>query len=346
MTKPLAPALRSKIVRYILLQWRPDLIAAEVHCHVATVYRIYESLFIYKTPFKPQIRPKGRPRKLCLAAEDSLIQYIEERPWAQQKEMIWFLWEEWGVSTTQQTISNVLKRRRINGKKAQRLGSRRNDELRLQWIADLLGVTAEQLVFVDETLFNETTGWRHRAYAPIGQPARYHADRTRGRSWSVLPAYTIDGYLPCTGIREGWFNGEAFHRWISDELLPHCNAFPGPRSIIVMDNVSSHCNQRIEDVITGFGCQIRYLPPYSPDFNPIELSFSVLKAWVRRFFDDLWPLFKGSFGDFLRYAVARSRCDRFAREHFKHSAGGYIFEADIQALQREIEEGSVQIDFE
>ena len=75
------------------------------------------------------------------------------------------------------------------------------------------------------------------------------------------------------------------------------------------------------------------------------VSFSVLKAWVRRFYDDLWPLFEGSFGDFLRYAVARSRCDRFAREHFKHSAGGYIFEADIQALQRRIEEGNIQIDF-
>ena len=217
----------------------------------------------------------------------------------------------------------------MSGKKGQRLGSRRNDELRLQWIADLLGLTAEQLVFVDETLFNESTGWRHRAYAPVGQPARYHADRTRGRSWSVLPAYTVDGYLPYTGIREGWFNGEAFFRWISDELLPLCSPFPAHRSVIIMDNVSSHCNARIEEVIRSFGCEIRYLPPYSPDFNPIELSFSVLKAWVRRFYVHLWPLFEGSFGDFLRYAVARSRCDQFARKHFKHSAGGYIFEADI-----------------
>ncbi len=90
------------------------------------------------------------------------------------------------------------------------MGIRQNDELRLNWVADLLQLTAEQLVFVDETLFNETTGWRHQAYAPVGEPARYQASRKRGHSWSVLPAYTIDGYLPCTGIREGWFNGEAF----------------------------------------------------------------------------------------------------------------------------------------
>lgn len=49
----------------------------------------------------------------------------------------------------------------------------------------MLDVTAEQLVYVDESMFNQMTGWRHRAYAPIGDAARYHADRTRGRSWAA-----------------------------------------------------------------------------------------------------------------------------------------------------------------
>ena len=70
---------------------------------------------------------------------------------------------------------------------------------------------------------------------------------------------------------------------------------------------------------------MRYLPPYSPTFNLIELSFSVLKAWVRRHFHEIWPSFKGFFDEFLHYAVARSRCDRFSRQHFKHSVGDYIF---------------------
>ncbi len=76
------------------------------------------------------------------------------------------------------------------------------------------------------------------------------------------------------------------------------------------------------------------MPPYSPDYNPIELTFSVLKAWVRRHFDDTWPHFEGTFDDFLHYAVERSGCDRYPRQHFKHS--GYIFEADIRALEREL----------
>ena len=94
----------------------------------------------------------------------------------------------------------------------------------------------------------------------------------------MLPAYTIEGYLPCTAIKEGWFNGDELYDWIITQLLPHCNAFPAPRSVIIMDNASIHVNPRIKEAIEAHGCQIRYLPPYSPDFNPIELTFSVLKV--------------------------------------------------------------------
>ncbi len=79
---------------------------------------------------------------------------------------------------------------------------------------------------------------------------------------------------------------------------------------------------------------MRYLPLYSPNYNLIELTFSVLKTWVRRHFDEIWPHFEGTFDDFLHYAVERSRCDSFPRQHFKHS--DYIFEADIRALKREL----------
>lgn len=128
--------------------------------------------------------------------------------------------------------------------------------------------------------------------------------------------------------------GNAMLRLILDKLLPYCNAFPAQRSVIVLYNASIHVNPRIEEVIKAHGCEVRYLPPYSPDFNPIEVSFSVSKAWVRRHQDTLWPTFPGTFGGYLRYAVRRSRCDRFAHIHFRHSAyGRYIFEEDTRAKQ-------------
>ncbi len=344
MPRPLSASLRSRILRLLLLHWCPKAIAEEVHCHFDTVYRIQENLFMYGSPFRPQFRPKGAPRKIVKFAENGLIAYLEEQSWAMQKEMIWYIWEEWGINVHQFTISRILKRRRWSNKKRQRVSVRQNDELRLNWVADLLRLTAEQLVFVDETLFNETTGWRHQAYAPVGEPARYQASRTRGHCWSVLPTYTIDDYLLCIGIREGWFNGEAFFRWLADELLPLCSSFPAPKSVIIMDNVSIHCNARIEELITSHGCEVRYLPPYSSDFNLIELSFSVLKAWVRRHFEEIWPHYEGTFDEFLHYAVERSRCDRFPRQHFKHSVEDYIFEADIKALKRDLEADTIDFD--
>ena len=111
MTDQLAPALRSKILRLLLLHWRPDVIAEEVHCHFTTVYRFQENLFMYGSSFKPQFRLKGAPRKVFPAAEDSLITYLEQQPWAMQKEMVWFLWEEWGIHVHRSTISRILKKR-------------------------------------------------------------------------------------------------------------------------------------------------------------------------------------------------------------------------------------------
>ncbi len=73
MTGPLAPTLRSKILRLLLLHWRPDAIAEEVHCHFTTVYRFQENLFMYGSPFRSQFRSKGAPRKVFPAAEDSLL---------------------------------------------------------------------------------------------------------------------------------------------------------------------------------------------------------------------------------------------------------------------------------
>ncbi len=206
MTGPLAPALRSKILRLLLLHWSPFAIAEEVHCHRNIVYTMQENLFMYDSLFRPQFRSKDVLRKIFPAAEDSLITYLKQQSWVMQKEMMLFLWEKWDIHVHRFTIFWILKKRHWSEKREQRVDIRQNNELRLNWIADLLQLTAEQLVFVDETLFNETTEWRHQAYASVDKSARYQVSRKREHFWSVLSTYTINGYLLCTGIREGWFN--------------------------------------------------------------------------------------------------------------------------------------------
>lgn len=325
------------IVLFLRLDWSPEAIALRQRVSVPTVYRIKASLNSYGAPRHLSPIKRGRPRRLTDAAVDDLLFWLEnKRPWAYQWEMQWFLQEECCVEeVSRSTVCRTLKRRGWSNKKGERIGTARSQLLREAYRVDISQYTAEQLVFVDESSFNETTGWRRMAWAPIGAPARYEDSRTRGKSWSVAPAYTVDGYLPCTAIRLGYFSQEAFFQWVANELLPQCNAYPAPRSVIVLDNVSSHIEQRLKDEIEGRGCRIKFLPPYSPDYNPIELTFAVLKAWIKRNFWREWPVFVGDFGAFLRYAVRQSDCDGFARQHFRHCAGGgYIFEGDMAAMER------------
>jgi transposase len=78
-----------------------------------------------------------------------------------------------------------------------------------------------------------------------------------------------------------------------------------------MDNNSTHIDEVIINTIEAEGHIVRFLPPYSPDFNSIELSFSVLKAWFQRNY--VWTRSNHkSFGDYLVWAIGQSRCDRFA----------------------------------
>ena len=64
---------------------------------------------------------------------------------------------------------------------------------------------AENLVFLDESIFNEKTGWRYCAFGPIGHDIRYPADIQQDCTWSICAAMTVSGWLPCTRVKKGYF---------------------------------------------------------------------------------------------------------------------------------------------
>ena len=137
---------------------------------------------------------------------------------------------------------------------------------------------AKDLVFFDESIFNEKTGWRYRAYRPIGQDIRYPANVRRGRTWSICAAMTIDSWLPCTRVKEGYFKTPNLLNWLHSMLLPALHRESDRPCVVVIDNNSTHVDEVIVSAIEAEGHIVRFLPPYSPNFNPIELTFSVLKA--------------------------------------------------------------------
>jgi len=97
-------------------------------------------------------------------------------------------------------------------------------------------------------------------------------------------------------------------------------------------------------VLEESGCLVRYLPPYSPDFNPIELTFNILKAWMRK----NWVSRRENFTNFLWYALEHSKCDRFAKEQFRHAADGVYCEGpnNVWGFYRWIERWELEVDGE
>ena len=98
---------------------------------------------------------------------------------------------------------------------------------------------AEQLIFVDERGINATDAERDHGWGKKGQ--QIHVSRPAGwqDNFSALPALTMDGYIACK-VFKGAVNRDSFNDFIINDVLPQWNPFPGPKSIIVMDNASIH----------------------------------------------------------------------------------------------------------
>ena len=117
--------------------------------------------------------------------------------------------------------------------------AQRNPELRAAWLRSIADWKAEQLIFIDESAANERTGDRKYGWAPLGVTPHEYRSFKRSERWSVLPAYTADGFI-AWDIKHGSYTIESFNDFIENKVLPLCNPFPGPRSIIVMDNAPIH----------------------------------------------------------------------------------------------------------
>jgi DDE superfamily endonuclease len=93
-------------------------------------------------------------------------------------------------------------------------------ELREAYIEEMKKYIAEDLVFLDEAIFNEKTGWRYRGYGPQGERIQYTASTTRGDTYAVMAATTLSGWLPCSVLKKGYYNKDQFYQFITEFLIP------------------------------------------------------------------------------------------------------------------------------
>jgi transposase len=182
---------------------------------------------------------------------------------------------------------------------------------RLAWNEAQPSMDIDKLVFVDET-WTSTQMTRRYGRAPKGQ--RCIASAPLG-NWqtTTFVAGLPRRRLTAPMVLDGPMDGEAFLAWIRQFLCPTL----GPGDMVVLDNLSSHKVDGIEEALAAVGARVLYLPPYSPDLNPIEKLFSKLKTLLRkaakRSTDDLWK----EIGELLN-TLSPSECENYL------SSSGYV----------------------
>jgi transposase len=154
--------------------------------------------------------------------------------------------------------------------------SERDEFLRAAWRTLVAGrLDARRFVFVDEmganTSLSAIYGWARR-----GQRAYFRAPRNWGANVTLLSSMSRSGMGPSLAV-EGPTTREVFEAYLERVLTPELR----PGQIVVMDNLSAHKGSRIRQLIEERGCELRYLPSYSPDLNPIEEAFSKVKGMLR-----------------------------------------------------------------
>ena len=115
-----------------------------------------------------------------------------------------------------------------------------------------------------------------RGWGPRGKRLRSFAPHGHWRTLTFLGALRCDRLAaPC--VFDGPINGQCFRAYVEQQLVPNLK----PGDIVVMDNLGSHKSAAIRQMIRAAGARLWYLPPYSPDLNPIEQTFAKIKHWMR-----------------------------------------------------------------
>jgi transposase len=154
--------------------------------------------------------------------------------------------------------------------------SERKEEERRQWREQTQELDASKFVFIDESGSNIALT-RLYARAPKGKRARGSIPRNRGKNMTLISSLSLQG-IGESLIVDGAANSKLFESYVEQILAPSLQT----GQIVIMDNLSIHKGQKVRQAIEARGCEVLFLPAYSPDLSPIEEAFSKIKALLRR----------------------------------------------------------------
>ena len=266
-----------------------DLASSKPSLRLPRVWKLLQAHRIF-TEFieKGDVDPKGKRgpkpylKKLDNYMEMFIIGLILETPSLYLKELCKKVEEVSGESVSEATICRLLHSHGFTRKKIRQVALQRSTYLRGAFMSEVLLYRKEMFVWLDETGCDNRSYMRKYGYAIKGDVPIYQRFLVRGTRVSAIAAISTEG-LVALDLTTQTVNSEFFYDFVRGSLIPQMTTFDGSSStsIVIMDNCSIHHVQEVEDMFKAAGIAVIFLPPYSPDYNPIEETFSYVKSYLR-----------------------------------------------------------------
>jgi transposase len=276
MTEPYSMDLRERVVAAVAAGQSRRAVAKIFGLGPATVVRWVER---QRTSGACAPKPMdGVCHAVLLAERDWLLARIAAVPDATVRGLRAELAER-GLKVSNDTVWRFLRKARLTFKKSLRAAEQDRPDVarkRERWKRYQGRIDPNRLIFVDET-WAKTNMTRTRGWATCGKRLLAAVPFVRWSTMTFLAGLRTSGITaPC--VFDGPINGCLFQAWVKQFLVPTLH----PGDIVVLDNLGSHKSQAVRRAIRDAGAHLLFLPPYSPDLNPIEMMFAKLKTLLRK----------------------------------------------------------------
>ena len=230
---------------------------------------------------KPYLRDK-QFQSLTPVVELVLLHIVLQKPGIYLYEIRKELIEATGVDVSTSAICRCLKKVGFSRQRMKLIAIQRDDSLRAQFVSDVSLYEPEMLIFVDETGSDRRDSLRKYGYSLRGMPAKSHKIISRGKHVSAIAMMSMNGILDVKIVHDS-VNGEVYSDFVEQFLVPHLLPYDGhnPHSVIILDNCIMHYCQEALQMTQAVGALVHFIPPYSPDYNPIEEAFSKVKSSMK-----------------------------------------------------------------
>ncbi|SJL09547.1 uncharacterized protein ARMOST_12927 [Armillaria ostoyae] len=280
------------------------------------VYQCLDFYRKYGVPWNPHSRRTGRHRVLNHMDLRYITALLRQKQSIYLDEIQHKLQTHRYIHISVPTLFRVLRNFHYSLKNVSVEAKERNDMERMLFMNEMADIMTnpDQLMCIDEAHRNRRTSVRKKGRTPIGIRCVSRRHFVRGQRVSILPVLTIDGII-VHDIIPGSVTSLRFLEFLRECVIPLTNPYPGPRSILLLNNCNIHRAKEIHALVEDDAqCKLVFLPPYSPDYNPIEQAFSAIKAFLRRSWDD----FSLSVIDHACHSITASKAWGFFR------SSGYV----------------------